>query len=632
MASTQQSPGVEYSEKDASLITTGASTSVGGTVGLFQWGPVMVPMLIDNESSIVSTFGKPDDNTFSYFFAAKNFLDYTSAMWITRADTTGNLNATSSGTGLKINNNDVYQASYSNGEGAVGEFAARYPGVAGNSILVSYADASSFTNWAYSAYFNSAPGTSDYAASKGGSNDELHVVVVDKNGIFSGTPGTILEKYAFVSKASDALSYQGINNFYGSVLHNNSSYVYWMDVPVAGTNWNTSCINKAFTNASVAVAIGDADWVGNVATLTFSTTTAPVVGSTIVVSGITPAVYNGTFVVTASSTTSVSYALVGTGIVSSTVAGTFTTAGGVLSGGVNDNAYDAAKVKLAWDLFTDSETYDISAFVTGNANTELAQYVQDNIVLFRKDAVGFSTIVKSDGSPIVKSSEPRLADSLAYKTSINSDYMFVTSAYKYTYDKYNDKYRWVADNSDIAGLSAQVDKTHDTWISPGGHTKGKLRNVIKLSWSPNKSERDYLYKLSINPVITIKGEGTLLYGDKTATTKPSAFGSLPIRKLFLYLEKTISASAKYQLFEQNDAITRQQFVSTIEPVLRTALGRRGIEAYQIICDETNNTPAVRAAHEFKGSILVKPLYSINFIDLTFTAVGPDVTFEVAAQV
>lgn len=563
MAEYMQSPGVQFVEKDASLVATGASTSVGGIAGKFKWGPAMSPMLVDNEGTLVDVFGKPDDNTFGSFLPSANFLSYAKALWVCRAGTT-NKNATADGTGLKINNIGDYEDAYSDGQGNAGVFAARYPGALGNSILVSVADSATFATWTYKDLFSAAPATSDFGAAKGATNDEIHVIVIDKDGKFTGTPGTTLEKFEFVSKASDAVSYQGLSNYYANVLRNQSQYVYWMDHPVGGTNWGSAAAGVSFSTLTDTVTAG----------------------------------YDFTY---------------------------------TLSGGTDVVASDA-EVQLAWDLLANSESYDISIFFVGNVSTTLAKYVVDNVAETRKDAVVTVSLTTSAGTPIFGASSTRTTDAAAFKTAIgNSNYTIIDSGFKYQYDKYNDKYRWVALNGDIAGLCAKVDAEQDTWVSPAGLTKGQIRGAIKLAWNPKKAERDLLYKLAINPVVSFVGEGTLLYGDKTATTKPSAFDRINVRRLFLLLEKTISRAARSNLFEINDDVTRLQFISAVEPLLRDAQGRRGIEAFRVVCDETNNTPFVVASNEFRGTILVKPRYSINFITLTFTAVGPNVSFEVAAN-
>lgn len=565
MAVYLQSPGVQIIEKDAAGVTPGASSSVGGTVGVFKWGPVMTPMLIDNEQTLLSVFGAPDSNTYGSFFSATNFLSYTNALWIVRANTV-NKNATANGAGLLIKNLADYEEAYADGQASIGTFAARYPGIVGNSITVSIADSATFATWEYKGQFQSAPATSEFAESKGGSNDELHVIVIDTAGKFTGVPGATLEKFAYVSKALDAISYTGISNYYENVLRNQSQYVYWMDHPVGGTNWGTTAVATAFTSLDDTVTAG----------------------------------YD------------FSYAL---------------------SGGTDQNAPSNAEMELAWDLLRNVETYDISIFFVGNQDTVLSKYVVDNIAETRRDAVLCISLCDPQGGPIFSKSSSKMTDAATFKTAIgNSNYTIIDSGYKYMYDKYNDKYRWIALNSDIAGLCAKVDHNQDTWHSPAGFTKGQIRGAIKLSWNPNQAERDELYKLSINSVVSFIGQGTLLFGDKTATLKPSAFDRINVRRLFLILEKSISRSAKYNLFELNDAITRLQFVASVEPFLRDVQGRRGIDKFKVICDETNNTPQVVSTNEFRATILIRPIYSINFITLTFTAVGGSVVFETAALV
>jgi len=566
MAIYQQSPGVQVVEKDTSAVTVGLSTTIGAYVGAFTNGPVMSPMLISNEGELVQVFGAPNDDTASHFFAAANFLSYTNAMWVVRTVGATASNATVSGTPLLISNYDDYVDNHSDGVVTWGQFAARYPGSKYNGLKISIADSATFASWEYKQYFSAAPGTSDFATGKGGSDDELHVIVIDALGKFSGTAGSVLEKYEFLSKASDAISYQGMSNYYVTVLSNHSQYVYWLSHDLDGTNWGTTAANTTF------------------ALLTLNPLN-PLAPADLI----------------------------------------FT-----ISGGVDDDIVTEGEMQLGWDLFLDSQTYDISLLVSGNASETLSAYVVNNIADVRRDCVAFTSISKA-GSPIFGTSPTRITDAKAFKT-FDSSYAVIDSGYKYMYDKYNDKYRWIALNADTAGLCAKVDATNDTWSSPAGMTKGQIKGAVKLSWNPTLAERDQLYPAAINPIINQVGKGTILFGDKTATTKPSAFDRINVRRLFLILEKSISNSAKYQLFELNDAITRLQFVASVEPFLRDVKGRRGVQDFKVICDETNNTPQVVATNNFVGTILIRPNYSINFITLNFVAVGPNVTFEVAATV
>jgi hypothetical protein len=638
-----QSPGLQIVEKNISSVTTGLSSTTGAYVGTFNWGPVNTPMLLGSETELVKTFGQPDTNTYSHFFSVANFLAYSAASWVVRAETPLIKNATTDGTGLLIKNIDSYETSYSNGEGAVGTFAARYPGAIGNGLKVSMADSATFANWEYRTSFSSAPGTSEYVTNKHGSNDELHIAVVDSLGKFSDAPGTVLEKFSFVSKAKDAVSYTGLNNYYADVLRNQSEYVYWMDHCAAGTNWGNNAANTIFTSLAdtqyTSMTGTAASCSGNTATVTFSVQGAApfIVGEPITVSGFVPVGYNGEYVVTACTTTSVSFTIPQTqsaGTSYGTVVTRLYDFTYTLSGGVDDNDASDAALMAGWDLFNNPQTYDASLMYTGNASRALGAYVAMNVVDKRRDCICFTSITATAtgrAAPIFASSTSRLTDAVAAKT-FDSSYAVIDSGYKYMYDKYNDKYRWIALNADIAGLCARVDMTSDAWFSPAGIIKGQIKGVIKLSWNPTQAERDVLYPAAINPVITWSGQGTMLYGDKTATLKPSAFDRINVRRLFLILEQSISNSAKYNLFEINDQYTRLQFVASVEPFLRDVKGRRGLSEFKVICDDTNNTSQIISTNQFVGTILVKPLYSINYITLNFTAVGPNVTFDVAAGV
>lgn len=637
----QQSPGLEIKEKDASAVTVGLSSTIGATVGEFNWGPVDSPQLVTDELNLVATYGKPTNETNTSFLSAANFLTYTNSCWVNRVAGPLARNATASGTGLLVKNYSDYENIVLTNTTASGEFVSRYPGVLGSGLKVSIADAGTYATWEYRDLFSGAPGTSEFAAARNGVNDELHMVVIDGLGKFNGTYGEVLEKYEFVSKAANAISYQGTNNYYAQVLTNNSKYAYWLNHPLGGTNWGNSVENTTFTSlvdTSTTLTVTASNWAAGIVTLTFAAqVSAPYTpGAMITVSGFTPAGYNGTYTVVACTTTTVTYAL-------ATTPGTSTVQGSVvdvvydftytLTGGVDDNTVVDATRQLGWDAFADTQTYDISLLVTGNASIALSRYVVQNIADIRKDCVVFVSITASAADaaePIFGNNTNRMLSAKAFK-SFDSTFAVIDSGYKYMYDKYNDKYRWIALNADVAGLCARVDITNDPWHSPAGLTKGQIKNVVKLSWNPNKAERDILYPAAINSVINMVGQGTMLFGDRTATTKPSAFDKINVRRLFLILEKSISNSAKYQLFELNDEITRLQFIASIEPFLRDVKGRRGMDDYRVICDETNNTPQVIASNSFVGSILIKPKYSINFLTLNFTAVGPDVTFEQAAK-
>lgn len=468
--------------------------------------------------------------------------------------TTATLSRTISAAGVKIRNSEHYLASFSSGAAVTGEFAAKFPGALGNSLKVSYADSATFSTWTYKAEFDAAPGTSTYATGVGGSSDELHVIVIDEDGDWTGTPGTVLEKYAFVSKAGDAKKPDGTNNHYKDVINANSDYIWWTDYP-AGSDWGTSASANTFT---VLVAAGS-----------FS-----------------------------------------------------------LSGGVDDYAMTAGQQQTAYALFANAELYDISLLIAGKATAATAKIIAD-LAQTRADCVAFiSPQDNSTGDVIVGNSSTETDAIVTFRNAVNviHSYAVIDSGYKYQYDRYNDKYRYVPLNADVAGLCARTDYTNDPWFSPGGYNRGQIKNVVRLAHNPDKTNRDTLYKAGVNPVVSFPGQGIVLFGDKTMQTKPSAFDRINVRRLFIVLEKAIATAAKFQLFEFNDSFTRAQFKNLVEPFLRDVQGRRGIIDFRVKCDDTNNTGEVIDRNEFIADIFIKPNRSINYITLNFVAARSSANF------
>ena len=464
-----------------------------------------------------------------------------------------------SGAGLKINNLQSYQSTYENGSAIVGEFAAKFPGTLGNSLKVSIADSASFATWAYRAEFDAAPGTSDYAASAGGSNDELHIIILDEDGAWTGTQNAILEKYAFVSKASDAKKSDGSTNYYKNVVNSQSRYLWWMDHAVtttSGASWGTPAVGATFKSL----------------------------------------------------TTSVSRSMVG---------------------GADDMALTDGQLQSAWAIYADDGQYDISLLPLGKVSAATASYVINNVAEERLDCVVFvSPQNVTSGDVIIGSGSDATNQMVAYRNALPStSYAVMDSGSKYQYDRYNDKYRYVPLNGDIAGLCARTDFTNDPWFSPGGLNRGQVKNVVKLALNPTKTDRDELYKAGINPVVTFPGQGTVLFGDKTLLAKPSAFDRINVRRLFIVLEKAIATAAKFQLFEFNDGFTRAQFKNLVEPFLRDVQGRRGVTEFLVKCDDSNNSGEVIDRNEFVADIFIKPNRSINFITLNFVAARSSVNFN-----
>lgn len=558
----QLSPGVNVSEYDLTTIVPSVGTTEGAIAGQFNWGPANTIVTISNEIELVDRFGKPDENNFKTWFTAANFLSYARNLKVVRAaNGASDLNATSGSLGILIENQDVYDYSYNSPFGAAnndaGMIAARYPGELGNSLKVAVfangSNSTAWTAWSYKEQFDSIPETSNFVETRGGSNDEMHIIVIDEKGKFTGVPNTIVEKYAFVSKASDAKNDDGSSNYYVNVLNDRSKFIYAINHANA-SNWGSASSNTTFDS-------GSAD--------SYNYTLA-----------------NGS--------------------------------GG--SGTIGDD-----NLVVAYDKFKNAEEVDISLIMAGASSQTVAEHIVDNIVESRKDCVAF---ISPEMSDVVNQAGQESTNIVTYRNLFNSSsYAVMDSNWKYQFDKYNNVYRWVPMNGDIAGLCVRTDFERDPWYSPAGFNRGQIKNVVKLAWNPNKTERDELYKNGINPIVSFPGEGTVLYGDKTLLARPSAFDRINVRRLFIVLEKAIARAAKYSLFEFNDEFTRAQFISLVEPYLRDVQGRRGIFQYRVVCDQTNNTPEVIDRNEFVGDIYIKPARSINFIQLNFVAVRTGVAFD-----
>jgi phage tail sheath protein FI len=299
-----------------------------------------------------------------------------------------------------------------------------------------------------------------------------------------------------------------------------------------------------------------------------------------------------------------------------------------LTGGTDDLTATDGELQSAWVLFADDSQYDISLLPLGNVSSTVANYVISNVAEVRKDCVVFASVNDGEGGPIQTSDTTAVNSAITYRNALPStSYAVCDSGFKYQYDRYNDRYRWIPLNGDTAGTCARTDYTNDPWFSPAGLNRGQIKNVVKLAFNPNKAQRDSLYKDGINPVVTFPGQGTVLFGDKTLLAKPSAFDRINVRRLFIVLEKAIATASKFQLFEFNDAFTRAQFRNLVEPFLRDVQGRRGITDFLVKCDETNNTGEVIDRNEFVGDIFIKPARSINFITLNFIAARTSVNFS-----
>jgi hypothetical protein len=605
----QLSPGVEIKEFDFTNIIPAVSTSSGAYAGRFVWGPVDEILTISSENELRSVFGKPNDDNAAGWLTAANFLSYGNNLKVVRvAESDSALNA---GAAVEMTGGDNVtgyipnEKAWEDNEQNFG-LLAKYPGDLGNAIAV-YAynhedDHSatgtliySETELRFSDIFDRAPnsieslgdqqaiGGSAWAHDNGVYGDEANLCVIDRTGQISGIANTVLEKFEGVSLFPDAKKSDGTSNYIRTVINNSSQYI-WI---------------------GVQYSIGDAK-----------------IDDDRVLETITP--------------TSVG-----------------DEGGHRLTGGSDGDEPDGgdffnADGTRGYGLFLDAEQVDISLILLGapigtkndelsipgtqGTHTTLAKDIVQEIAENRKDCVAFVTAPYEN--IFDKSTATDVLDELIEwrknNFNVSSSYCVMDSGWKYQYDPYNDKYRWVPLNGDIAGLCAQTDSDRDPWYSPAGYNRGQIKRVVRLAFNPNKTQRDELYQSGINPVVSFPGQGTVLFGDKTTLAKPSAFDRINVRRLFIVLEKAIATASKFQLFEFNDEFTRASFVSLVEPFLRDVQGRRGLTDFKVVCDTSNNTPEVIDSNRFVADIFIKPNRSINFITLNFVATRTGVDFSEVA--
>jgi hypothetical protein len=590
------SPSISIREVDATAVIPAISTPPAGFAGVFRWGPVNERILVSSERELADRFGTPTDFNAETFFTAADFLAYSNALYVVRADN-GTETATST------------------------NFEARHPGAIGNSLEISYVTNAGFqieiadvdvidgsiafnsnsliietdfdintsfvendilqigndnigyqdlvisayivsedtdANTAITIFTHSFTFKNNYTLAEtdlidlkltkkwGFANvtgiapdaDNIHIVVTDKGGAATGSAGSILEVYRNVSTDATAKLSDGTTNYYRNVLENRSNWIYATSASITG-------------NSSYQILEGGSD-------------------------------------------------------------------------GVDETGNTFASVSNAYNLFADANEVDIAFILQGKAvDNRVATHISQNIAETRKDCVAF---ISPTRAAVVDPVNPiqKLNNVIAYRNSIqSSSYWFMDSGYKYRYDKYNDVYRWVPLNGDMAGLAARV----EPWESPAGFKRGIIKNVVKLAFNPNKTQRDQLYGRDINPVISQVGQGVLLFGDKTGLGRPSAFDRINVRRLFITVEKAIASVSASFLFDFNDEFTQTQFKNIVEPFLRDIQGKRGIIDFRVVSDSTVNTPDVIDRNIFRGNIFIKPARSISFIELTFVATRTGVEFD-----
>jgi len=629
---SQVSPGVVIRERDFSnAVVVGASAIRGAFASSFRTGPVGKIVNIGSERELVDTFGSPAEANAADWLVASEFLRYGGQLGVVRA-TTAVENATLSGTGVLIADKDAFDAGVTSEK-----FAARYAGTEGNDLRIVIVDkvadskmtkvghglsvgdavddgatsdhqvtavisadvvairhgaaaavsGNGFTRAAFTASDYNAlpiansgltykaiaprPGTSAWATERFLSDDEVHVAVVDT------ATNTIVERMTYLSKLSDAKTPEGASAYWKDYVNEYSGYIY------AGT---------ALSAAEVTTLGADP--------------------------GADAASYGAT------SAAPVSLALIRSD------------AGGALTGGTDDYAYTAGEIQAAYDEFLDTEQTTIDfVLMGGDAANETDTIAKAQAVAAvansRKDCIAFispwtgAQVASSGGTALTPAEQ--LSRTVEFFDNIgSSSYVVLDSGVKYTYDRFNDKYRYIGCNGDVAGVCVSTSASLDDWFSPAGLNRGGIQNVVKLAFNPNKAQRDDLYTSRINPIVSLPGSGPVLFGDKTGLASPSAFDRINVRRLFLNVEKRARALAEGVLFEQNDTTTRGGFNASISSYLQEVQARRGLTDFLVVCDETNNTPEVIDRNEFVAELYLKPTRSINYVTVTVTATRTGVSF------
>ena len=583
-----ESPAIIVKELDRSGVVPNVQTTTGAFVGNFNWGPVQQATLVSNESALTETFGSPDSSNTIEFHSAAYFLRYANTMQVVREITSAAFNSHDSDAGsgtnsinartILVKNRDNWddQIAARSGEGHT--FVAKWPGNLGNSLRVSVLPADSgdattiFDAWTYKSSFDAAPTTSSYAAARTATSDEAHVAIIDEDGLFGGTKGAVLETFPFVSLALGAQNADGSTNYIKDVINNSSEYV-WM------AGFGTE--NKFSTLAGTTADSGDSYLTTHRAHKHTGAYAAPMQRDI------------------------------------------------SLKNGVNSGALTPTQYATGFDKFEDVDTIQVDFLIAPgmSSRTDQTTVVNDLVAIAgttRKDCVVTASPARTD---IVASTTPVTNAIATADTFTNSSYLIVDNNYLKVYDKYTDQYIQIPGNSSTAGIMAASDFNTAPWFSPAGPRRGQYVGITSLSYSPNKSERDSLYKAGLNPIANIPGQGVLLFGDKTKLARPSAFDRINVRRLFLAIERAISIAARNVMFEFNDEFTRAEFQNVVEPFLREIQGRRGITDFRVVCDTTNNTAAVIDRNEFKADIFIKPARSINYVTLSFVAVRTGVDFE-----
>lgn len=608
------SPSVTVREVDLTSNIPAIASNQGAIAGVFNWGPVGEVTLITSETELVDVFGKPSDANYETFFTAADFLAYSNQLFVVRADN-GSVKAEAS---LATSNVSSY------------DFEAKYAGEIGNALTVSY-----------------VTGADDFSQDLfpvGGVYDPANTNIFNTSEIqfrANTDVSTSINVGDVIVLGNDSVGYQNLvlTAIDADPVSNTSLYDYRLtfsnrytlsESSVANISisrrWGYSYIvERAPTPGSIHMVVvdrtGDITGVAGTILERYTDISLSPSGKTI---DLVPNYYR-----TVINDTSNWVAIPdGSSNLIVNQIGYFTFAGG--TNGTSESAISFGNLALAYDLFKNTEQYDIAFIMQGKAindSPNLPNYIVSNVIDVRKDCVLFTSPSRNiilSGNDVIASRNQIVNEMILFRNELqSSSYWFMDTGYKYRFDKYNNTFRWVPLNGDMAGLAARI----DPWESPAGYKRGVIKNVTKLAFNPNKSERDRLYGRDINSVISQAGQGTLLFGDKTGLGRPSAFDRINVRRLFIVIEKAISTVSSSLLFDFNDEFTQTEFNNLVDPLLRDIKGRRGITDFRVISDGRINTPDVIDRNIFRANIFIKPARTINYIELTFVATRTGISFE-----
>lgn len=643
------SPTVTVREFDQTLTVPSLATSIAGVVGHFQWGPVDEVTLVDGEASLVKIFGKPDSTHYGDWFTAANFLAYASDLRCVRASK--NITKTTAANDLTMsaaNDTFVSAASFFATDFAVGDQFSVTGTTSNNGLYTVKTVTPTTLTVVENTIVDEAAGEGTFEV--GEFNSTSQTIAIPITGAVLTQAGSITNKPLHIKNRDDfdqIATHTALAAFYGrfpGALGNsmlvsafNGARNEQVGQSPATQHWDAWAYKQHFDYAPTDKEI----WIiviinGEVVEKFLGSQDSASVG---------PLGGTDYFVELLNRTSKYIWAVppaTGTGLSHQNNGAATLPYSGLLTAGYEITPVQFTQTLLkgsnsqptmatytnAWSLFADPESQDVNFLCQGGGGSAVGKYIAENIAAVRLDCIACVSPNEADvvGDPAPSTSIVALrAAGGDFATS--TSYAFIDGNYKQQYDKYNDVYRWIPFNGDIAGLMAYTDDVRDPWWSPAGFNRGQIKNVFKVAFNPTKAMRDELYKNGINPISQFRGQGTVLYGDKTALTRPSAFSRINVRRLFITIEKAIATAAQYSLFEFNDAVTRGAFVNLVEPYLRLVQGRRGINDFRVVCDETNNTGEVIDRNEFVADIYVKPAYSINEVQLNFTAVKTGVAFE-----